>query len=237
LGLADRDIPADIYASLRQGGAHVFRRKLGNSSISGLFIKHPAAGHCLLVNYSEDIYRQRFSAGHEMAHSVYDADDEASVSYVRQQGADLREVRANRFASCLLMPPAALAALPPPDGWDEARALGFAKQFRVSCDALGVALQAGSLASADTTARIRSLRVPRDEKADPELAPDLTSWQRQRKAQLLERGLSDFYVGLCFDAFGVGAISAGRLAEALLTSLAGAEEIGQIYGRSLHGDD
>lgn len=235
LGLADRDIPTDIYASLRQGGAHVFRRRLGNSNISGLFVKHPAAGHCLLVNHSEDVYRQRFSAGHEMAHSVYDADAGASVSYVRHGGPDLREVRANRFASCLLLPPMALRALPPVRGWTAERALGFAKQFRVSCDALGVAMQAAGLASPEETARIRALRVPRDEKTDPELAYNLTLGQLRRKERLLELGLSDFYVGLCFEALSAGVISAGRLAEALLTSLDGAAEIGTIYGRSLHG--
>ena len=98
-----------------------------------------------------------------------------------------------------------------------------------------MAIQAAGLASPEAAARIRALRVPRDEKTDPELAPNLSPRQLERKVRLLELGLSDFYVGLCFDAFGAGAISAGRLAEALLTSLDGAAEIGAIYGRSLHG--
>ena len=191
LGLEDRDIPTDIYASLRQGGAHVFRRRLGNSNISGLFVRHPVAGHCLLVNYSEDIYRQRFSAGHEMAHSVYDADAGASVSYVKHQGPDLREVRANRFASCLLLPPATLRALPPPEGWDTGRTLAFARQFRVSCDALGVAIQAAGLASPRRLPASAPCAYHGIEKTDPELAPNLSPRQLERKVRLLELGLSD----------------------------------------------
>jgi len=57
------------------------------------------------VNHSEDVYRQRFSAAHEMAHAIFDTDEVASVSYFSPHGKDLREVRANRFASCFLMPP------------------------------------------------------------------------------------------------------------------------------------
>jgi hypothetical protein len=59
--------------------------------------------------------------------------------------------------------------------------------------------------------------------------------QRERKARLLELGLSDFYVGLCFNAFSNGIISVGRLAEALLSSQAELTELANIYGRSLHG--
>ena len=59
--------------------------------------------------------------------------------------------------------------------------------------------------------------------------------QHQRKAQLLELGLSDHYVGLCFDGFSAGAISVGRLAEALLSSHSELAELAQLYGRTLHG--
>jgi len=52
------------------------------------------------VNHSEDVYRQRFSGSHEMAHAIFDTDEVASVSYFSPHGKDLREVRANRFASC-----------------------------------------------------------------------------------------------------------------------------------------
>lgn len=112
MGHADNAVPRDVYAEFRSVGVHVFRRKLGNSNISGLFIVHPIAGKCALVNYSEDIYRQRFSAAHEMAHAIFDADQVASVSFEQPDGANRVEIRANRFASCYLMPPAFLSKLP-----------------------------------------------------------------------------------------------------------------------------
>jgi Zn-dependent peptidase ImmA (M78 family)/transcriptional regulator with XRE-family HTH domain len=235
LGYPDHMVPRDIYAEIRKVGVHVFRRKLGNSNISGLFIMHPIAGKCALVNYSEDIYRQRFSAAHEMAHAIFDVDQVASVTYERLDGMDLREVRANRFASCFLMPPTFLAKLPPPSNWNNADALHWANELRVSCQALGIALKNAHLADHATSDRIRQLRVPREAKLDPELPQNLSLAQRERKAHLLELGLSDFYVGLCFDALHAEVISVGRLAEALLCSQAELVELAMIYGRTLHG--
>ncbi|POO72317.1 DNA-binding protein, partial [Bacillus subtilis] len=44
MGHSNREVPRDIYGEFRSAGVHVFRRKLGNSAISGLFIMHPTAG-------------------------------------------------------------------------------------------------------------------------------------------------------------------------------------------------
>jgi len=133
LGHDDRTVPRDVYAEFRGVGVHMFRRKLGNSNISGLFIMHPIAGKCALVNYSEDLYRQRFSAAHEMAHAIFDSAQGASVSFDRPSGSDKLELRANRFASCFLMPPAFLVKLPAPNEWTEVDAQKWANALRVSC--------------------------------------------------------------------------------------------------------
>ncbi len=234
-GYADNVVPRDVYADFRSVGVHVFRRKLGNSNISGLFIAHPVAGKCALVNYSEDIYRQRFSAAHEMAHAIFDAEQGASVSFERPDGSDLVEVRANRFASCYLMPPAFLSKLPDPNGWKDSEAIDWANRLRVSSSALAIALREAKLATQATYARISRLRVPRDAKIDPELPESLNPLQRSRKGQLLELGLSDHYVALCFEAQSSGVISQGRLAEALLCSQAELLELANLYGRMLHG--
>jgi Zn-dependent peptidase ImmA (M78 family) len=235
LGHTEKEVSRDIYAEFRSVGVHVFRRKLGNSNISGLFIMHPVAGKCALVNLSEDVYRQRFSAAHEMAHAIFDYAQGASVSLDRTQGLDMLEVRANRFASCFLMPPASLALLPDPSRWSEADAIRWANDFRVSSYALAIALKEAKLIDEPTANRIQRMRVPRESKIEPELPDSLNVSQRERKARLLELGLSDFYVGLCFDAFSNGNISVGRLAEALLSSQAELTELANIYGRSLHG--
>ena len=73
LGHPTHQVSRDIYSEFRSYGVHVFRRKLGNSNISGVFIMHPTAGKCALINLREDVYRQRFSAAHEMAHAVFDS--------------------------------------------------------------------------------------------------------------------------------------------------------------------
>ena len=234
LGYRDNAVPRDVYGEFRKAGVHVFRRRLGNSDISGLFINHPVAGKCALVNHSEDIYRQRFSAAHEMAHAIFDADQVASVSYISPHGRDLREVRANRFASCFLMPPAFLRGLPDPGQWGDAEALHWANELRVSCSALGIALGEAGLVDDARGQQIQRLRVAREAKIDPELPESLNPGQRQQKAHLLELGLSDFYVGLCFDALKEGVISVGRLAEALLSSSAELAGLASLYGRSLH---
>lgn len=233
LGHPDHAVPMDVFSQFRRVGVHVFRRQLGNSNISGLFIRHPTAGKCALVNYNEDIYRQRFSAAHEMAHAIFDHDQEASVSF--HKGRDLREVRANRFASCFLMPPAFLRKIKVSEGWSDEECLRWANDLRVSCIALGFALVDAGLVEAERGREIRDLRVPKDAKKDPELPDTLNPAQRQRKAHLLELGLSDFYVGLCFDAFKQGVISQGRLSEALLTSPSELIGLAALYGTSLHG--
>jgi len=233
LGFADNALPRDVFAEFRRVGVHVFRRHLSNSNISGLFIRHPVAGKCALVNYSEDVYRQRFSAAHEMAHAIFDHDHEASVSF--KNGHDLVEVRANRFASCFLMPPTFLRSIPVMDGWSDQEALRWANDLRVSCHALGIALKEAGIVDADRGVQIQQLRVPRDAKVDPELPATLNSTQKQKKAHLLELGLSDSYVDLCFEAFNQNVISQGRLAEALLASPSGLVELAGLYGRSLHG--
>lgn len=235
MGHTDNAVPRDVYAEFRSVGVHIFRRKLGNSNISGLFIAHPVAGKCALVNYSEDIYRQRFSAAHEMAHAIFDADQGASVSFERPGGDDLVEVRANRFASCYLMPPAFLSKLPDPNKWSDSDAIDWANKLRVSCSALAIAVREAKLVDYSTYARISRLRVSREAKIDPELPESLTSTQRLRKEQLLERGLSDHYVGLCFEAYSSGIISQGRLAEALFCSQAELLELANLYRRTLHG--
>jgi hypothetical protein len=99
-----------------------------------------------------------------------------------------------------------------------------------------VALKAAGRIDDARMDQMRRSRLPAAAKVDPELSIDLTARQRERKQYLLDLGLSDFYVNLCFDALRKGVISIGRLCEALLSDHAGAVEIASIYGRALYGD-
>lgn len=234
--LDDDTVPENVYGLFRHCGVHVFRRKLRDSGISGLFVKHPVAGKCALVNFIEDIYRQRFSAAHEMGHAIFDAEaNSTSVTFDRDAGGDRVELRANRFASCFLMPPARLRKLPNPASWTAQDAIRWARHFRVSCYALAVALAQAKLVDDSAFKRIKAAKIPAQAKIDPEISLDLNDSQRARKEYLLERGLSSDYVDLCFDALHGGYITVGRLAEAFLCGIHELGEIAQLYGRSLHG--
>lgn len=230
-------VPRNVFTDFRRIGVHVFRRELQNSNISGLFLSHKGAGSCLLVNYSEDVYRQRFTAAHELAHTIFDSDQEAVVSFARTKRNDLVEVRANRFASFYLMPPSILKKLPDPSKWTEAETVHWANEFRVSCDALGIALKEAGRANDAISQRIREFRVPRESKIDPELGGNLSPAAREKKQHLLRRGLSDFYAGLCFEAHHRGLISTGKLAEAILAEPAELPGMADLYGRALRYGD
>lgn len=238
LGYAPNAIPRDVFDDFRRIGFHVFRRRLANSNISGLYINHPIAGHCLLVNYEEDVYRQRFSVSHEAAHAIFDSSESVVVSYKPGKGRysedKLKEIRANRFASCYLMPP---DQLPRVSQWTVEQAVNWSQNLRVSSTALSIALSEAGLVTKEVAKIIRSAKVPMEEKIDPEAPVTLTEKQRSRRLALLERGLSDYYVGLCFDAYQRGVISAGRLGEALFADHAETREISILFGRSIqHGD-
>jgi len=234
LGYAVNEIPRDVFADFRRIGVHIFRRRLASSDISGLYIEHPIAGHCVLVNYDEDLYRQRFSASHEAAHVIFDSSEAVMVTFRRDSSKydanDLREVRANRFASCYLMPPDQLPRLPQ---WTPELAIEWAQRLRVSTTALSIALREAGVIDDDTARTLRSGRVPAMEKIDPEAPATLTDKQRARRIALLDRGLSDYFVGLCFDAHQQDKISVGRLSEALLADHVELREISVLYGRSI----
>jgi Zn-dependent peptidase ImmA (M78 family)/transcriptional regulator with XRE-family HTH domain len=231
LGYAAHEIPVDVFDDFRTIGVHVFRRHLDNSNISGLYVKHPTAGKCVLVNYSEDVYRQRFTAAHEAGHSILDDEDDFVVSFAKWEHSDLIEVRANTFAADFVLPPEYIQKMPT-ISWDRTTIVDAAQRLRINADALVFALQrAGRISTAEATS-LKGLKVPRPSKLDPELPPSLTEKARARKEELLRRGLSTHYARLCFDAYENGHVSAGRLAEMMLTDENGLSEVGAIYGWS-----
>lgn len=236
LGYSINKVGHDIYEDFRSLGVHIFRRQLHNSKISGLYIKHPTAGKCVLVNYSEDVYRQRFTVAHETAHSILDHEEDFIVSF-KWDTENLIEVRANTFASHYLMPPEFLQRIPDARIWDVKKAIDWANRLKVSTEALAYALKNAQLISEEIVEEIKSERVPPNMKSDPELPDDLSSQSRQRIEQCLRKGLSRFYVGLCFDAYESSIISAGRLAEMLLICESELKEMANLYNRSIYYGD
>ncbi len=79
LGYKNHEVSLDIFLDFRKIGIRVYRRELENRNISGLFILHPKTGKCIVINYSDDIYRQRFTAAHEAAHAIFDSESDVIV--------------------------------------------------------------------------------------------------------------------------------------------------------------
>jgi Zn-dependent peptidase ImmA (M78 family) len=222
-GYRDDQIPSDLFRDLRKLGIHLFRRKLENSGISGVMIRHPEAGRCILVNYDEDVYRQRFTAAHELAHALME-DSEFNVSLSRD-GSNLIEVRANAFASHYLIPPAfARAVLSRIATWNNTAIIEWSKRLKVSTEVLRISLKEHRIIDDITFNQLKGSRVPRSEKIDPEIASE-TGRTRDRKLSLLQRGLSMHYVNECLEALDNGVISHARAAEMLMVR---EDEMGEI---------
>jgi Zn-dependent peptidase ImmA (M78 family) len=111
---------------------------------------------------------------------------------------DYVEVGANYFASHYLMPPEFLKQIPQADKWDSEKALEWASKLKVSTEALAYALKNANLIDQKTERVITAVRVDSTSKVDPELSTTLSLVSLRRKKHLLERGLSTFYVNLCF---------------------------------------
>lgn len=225
-------VPSDVYEDFRKIGFHVFRRRLENSNISGITIRHPIAGICILVNYDEDIYRQRFTAAHEAAHGILDAADDVIVSFSRAyKKEDLIEIRANHFAARYLLPPSVVSSIPV-SSWNREAVLEWASHFKVSTRALTIALQDAGQINEQTATSLSKVSVPAALKVDPELT-SLSAIASARKRELFQRGLSSSYVALCFEAFDRGLISGGRTAEMLLVDQLELTDLASLYGISL----
>jgi hypothetical protein len=131
------------------------------------------------------------------------------------------------------MPPEFLRAIPAPNGWDHLQLLEWAKKLMVNAEALVHALNDAGLLSGPDVQRLKRARVPREDKPDPELSVGLAPRIRERKVALLQKGLSDDYVSLCFDAYERDVITAGRLTEMLLCDESDLHIMADLYGRRL----
>lgn len=233
----ENEVPLNVFNDFRNIGVRVFRRKLENSRISGLFINHPIAGKCILINYSEDIFRQRFTAAHEAAHSILDSDKEdVIISFEKWDKKDLVEIRANNFASHYLLPRQFIKNIPNISSWDVEKVKYWCQKLNVNTDTFAYSLMSENLIGNGTAQIIRSVKVPKDLKVDPELQ-DLSPKSKDRKRMLLERGLSTYYVNLCLKGYRRNIISASRMAEMLLLSELELSELLSLFGGRINYGD
>ena len=224
LRLGNRPIH-DPFALTRTLGCHVFRRKLHNSRVSGVMLRHDDFGPCVLVNYLEGHFRQNFSVAHELCHALLDDDHTVTVSFERigdekQEELQKREWRANAFAAHLLFPYSVRMQLRLGNtNNDHVRAMTkAAKLYHVNPIVVLYALEDIGLLS---THQVRDLKpgltISNYDQDNAAMESETTRGQ-QRLKRLLEKGLARGYVNTCLRAHREGEISYGKLADALLVS-------------------
>jgi Zn-dependent peptidase ImmA (M78 family) len=184
---------------------------------------HPRAGISVLVNYDEDLYRQLFSAAHEYAHVLFDREHVSHqgqiVSY-KYSTSDLVELRANSFAAEFLLPVAALDRYPRPrDAQSTANLIRtVALDYRTNAETVAIALREANWITERTLSsfqKVRPVTIRQREKTDPDVPPDLTPAQTERRLLATERGVSSYYLDLLRRALVQDVISFGRFAEML----------------------
>jgi Zn-dependent peptidase ImmA (M78 family) len=183
----NNEVHLDMYSDFRNTGIHVFRRRLSNPEISGLYIFHPSAGHCILINYNEDIYRQRFSAAHEAAHAIFDSNSHAHVSYFgnkpNHRDEKYREIRANAFSSHYLRPETVIKNIQPPIS--ETLAKKLSQELKVSTTALAFRLKEAGIISESSCDEIKQIRVNSIDKVDPAIYKKIDVFQCLSEASLI----------------------------------------------------
>ncbi len=231
LGFGEDKVIQDIYFELRKIGLHIFRRRLQNSDISGLFINHPYAGKCILVNYDEDVFRQNFTVSHETGHAIFDFSNIVNVSFEKVDYQDYREIRANAFASAFLVP-TSLASKFKNVSWTEQIIKDTALKLKVNPIVLAISLKQSKILNETDFENLKGVKIPRREKLDSELngvSPKIYD----AKKSCFEMGLSSFYVKKCFDAYSSGKISSNKMAEMLLTDSIQLPEILGLFNLKL----
>jgi len=218
----------NLYSEFRKLGIHIFRRKLKNSGLSGLFIRHPEAGLCILINYDDNIYRQNFTLAHEVGHALMDGSD-FNVSFNSDDRTAFREYRANTFASNFLIPQDIIKKIP-----SSLLTIEFirnqANKFRVNVLPLLIAFKSANVIDQSDFFRLKklSIKIPKREQLDYEYE-NLTDRLTESYTSTIERGLTPSYIKVCHEAFCKKIISGERLSEMLLTDLYDLPELLDLF--------
>ena len=223
LGLGHQPIE-NIFDLIRNQGVHIFKRQLEDKNISGLYINHPIAGHCILINYLDDLYRQNFSAAHEYCHALFDSSQGQEVTYIKSSSNSL-EWRANSFAGNFLVPTRQIELdYSPVNSYELWIPLirKIAERFRVSSQVVIITLSELKWIDKAWQKMLledKKLIIRHDEKFDPEIPPNLSLGIQDKSNQIIRRGLTWHFISLCTEAYRRGEITYHKLLEILLLPL------------------
>ena len=219
----EQEAITNIFELIRNQGIHIFKRQLEDKNISGLYINHPFAGHCILINYLDDLYRQNFSAAHEYCHALFDSSQVQEVTYLKSSN-DKPELewRANSFAGNFLVPKQKLELdYSPGNTYDTWISLirQIAERFQVNSQV--VIIRLCELKWIDEGLRKQLVKDERlviryNEKFDPEIPPNLSSGIREKSTYIIRQGLSWYFINLATEAYRRGEITYHKLLDMLL---------------------
>ena len=218
----------NIFELLRSQGIHIFKRQLEDKNISGLYINHPVInhsipGHCILVNYLDDLYRQNFSAAHEYCHALFDSSQGQEITYSNDKSK--LERRADNFAGNFLVPKQRLELdYSPADNYEDWISLvrQIAQRFRVSSKVVIIRLSELRWIDRSLNNQLfqdKRLVIKHNEKFDPETPPSLSSGIRDKSTQIIRQGLSWHFIHLGTEAYRRGEITYHKLLDMLLLPL------------------
>lgn len=221
----------NIFDLIRKQGIHIFKRQLEDKNISGLYINHPVAGHCILINYLDDLYRQNFSAAHEYCHALFDSSQGQEITYLKSsKDKSELEWRANSFAGNFLAPKQRIELdYSPANNYDAWVGLirQIAERFRVSSQVVVIRLTELKWIDRGLQEQLfqdRRLVIRHDEKFDPETPPSLSVGIQDKSSQIIRQGLSWHFINLGTEAYRRREITYNKLLDMLLLPLSGAEK-------------
>jgi len=222
----------DIYGLLRKQKIHIFRRKLEDSDISGVYIKHPIAGHCVLINYSDDLYRQNFSMAHEYCHVLFDSGKEQSITYFNRE-MDYVEIRANNFASNFLLPDKGIESINTDISYEELIKiiLDICNHYNVSSKVVIYRLKGKRFSEKLLIERLlkdERLIISKSDKIDPELA-GASKNLHERLKKIIESGISLEFIELVRNAYQQNEISYGKMLECLQMNIEDAKQLIDLW--------
>lgn len=216
----------NIFDLIRKQGIHIFKRQMEDKNISGLYINHPVAGHCILINYLDDLYRQNFSAAHEYCHALFDSSQGQEVTYLKSsKDKSELEWRANSFAGNFLVPKQRIELdYSSTNNYDTWVILirQIAERFRVNSQVIVIRLTELKWIDRGLQEQLfqdRRLVIRHDEKFDPETPPSLSAGIQDKSSQIIRQGLSWHFINLGTEAYRQREITYNKLLDMLLLPL------------------
>jgi len=151
-------LPVDVESLIGKMGVHLTEEEFGDSLSGAAMID--GGKKIISVNKSHSEHRKRFTMAHELGHILLHEDQSLSVdvkpiTFLRDDAASTgqqwREVEANFFAACILMPEALihteLTKLQKKHLDEDELIEALAKKFNVSPQAIGIRLGALGIAA------------------------------------------------------------------------------------------